>query len=129
MSKRTHNYGIEMINSGICLQSILYYLMDGGVIRYNNVTIKTKFHAEGGLGKTDGRFEANKHAAEYLVKKYPELVSIFHRKNGMTEVKLKRMMKDANKNETVEETEGETKKGRKSLKKTRKKSRKTIKRK
>ena len=26
MSKRTHNYGIEMINSGICLQSILYYL-------------------------------------------------------------------------------------------------------
>lgn len=26
MSKRTHDCGIEMINSGICLQSILYYL-------------------------------------------------------------------------------------------------------
>jgi hypothetical protein len=26
MSKRTHDCGIEMVNSGICLQSILYYL-------------------------------------------------------------------------------------------------------
>uniref|UniRef100_A0A6C0I3H6 Glycosyltransferase n=1 Tax=viral metagenome TaxID=1070528 RepID=A0A6C0I3H6_9ZZZZ len=70
--------------------SILYFLKDGGVLRYNNVTIKTKFHAAGGLGKTEGRFEANKDAAEYLSKKYPELVSVFKRKNGMSEVKLRR---------------------------------------
>ena len=72
-------------------QSILYFLMDGGVLRYNNVTIKTKFHAEGGLGKIDNRFEANKHAAEYLQKTYPEYVSTFHRKTGMTEIRLKRV--------------------------------------
>ena len=72
-------------------QSILYYKKDGGVLRYNNVTIKTKFLARGGLGQD--RFEMNKKAAEYLKKTYPELVTIFHRKNGMTEIKLANMKK------------------------------------
>lgn len=67
-------------------QSILYYLKDGGVLRFNDVTIKTKFLAKGGLGQD--RFERNKHSANYLKKKYPDLVTIFHRKNGMTEVRL-----------------------------------------
>jgi hypothetical protein len=67
-------------------QSILYYLKDGGVIRFNDVTIKTKFLAKGGLGQD--RFERNKLSANYLKKKYPDLVTIFHRKNGMTEVRL-----------------------------------------
>jgi len=70
-------------------QSILYFKKDGGVLRYNNITTKTKFHAEGGLGKD--RQEMNKKAAEYLKKTYPDLVTVFHRKNGMTEVKLKRV--------------------------------------
>jgi len=69
-------------------QSILYYLKDGGVIRFNNYTIKTKFLAAGGLGKD--RFERNKKSAKYLQKKYPKLVTIFHRKNGMTEIRLTR---------------------------------------
>jgi hypothetical protein len=33
----------------------------------------------------------NKAAAAYLVLKYPDIVSVFYRKNGMTEVRLKRM--------------------------------------
>ena len=70
-------------------QSILYYKMDGGVLRFNNITTKTKFHAEGGLG-TD-RFDRNKNAAEYLKKEYPDIITIFHRANGMTEVKLTKM--------------------------------------
>ena len=70
-------------------QSILYYLMDGGVVRFNNIVPKTKFNAPGGLG-TDRR-EMNKKAAEYLKQKYPDIVTIFHRKNGMTEVKLARL--------------------------------------
>jgi len=69
-------------------QSILYYLKDGGVLRFNDVTIKTKFLAKGGLGQD--RFERNKLSAEYLQKKYPELVSIFHRRNGMTEIRFTR---------------------------------------
>jgi len=59
------------------------------VLRYNNVTTKTKFNAPGGLG-TD-RHERNKSAAEYLKKTYSDLITIFHRKNGMTEVRLARV--------------------------------------
>ena len=69
-------------------QSILYFKKDGGVLRYNNITTKTKFNSEGGLGKN--RFDMNKRAADYLKKTYPDLVTIFHRKNGMTEIKLKK---------------------------------------
>ena len=71
-------------------QSILYYLKDGGVIRFNNVTIKTKFLAPGGVGKD--RFARNKKSAKYLQKKYPSLVTIFHRKNGMAEIRLTRKL-------------------------------------
>lgn len=67
-------------------QSILYYKMDGGVVRFNDITIKTKFNAKGGLG--EDRFESNKLAAEYLKYKYDDLVTITHRKNGMTEIRL-----------------------------------------
>jgi hypothetical protein len=67
-------------------QTILYYKIDGGVIRFNNITVKTKFNAPGGLG-TD-RYERNKKAAEYLVKKYPNIVIRNDRKNGTPEVKL-----------------------------------------
>lgn len=68
--------------------SILYYKLDGGVIRYNNVTAKTKYYAIGGCGKD--RLERNEIAAKFLQQKYPDLVSIFHRKNGNAEIKLKR---------------------------------------
>jgi hypothetical protein len=71
-------------------QTILYFKMDGGVLRFNNITAKTKFNAPGGLG-TD-RFERNKNAAEYLEKTYPDIVTIFNRKNGTYEVKLSRFV-------------------------------------
>jgi hypothetical protein len=70
-------------------QTILYFKMDGGVMRFNNITVKTKFNAPGGLG-TD-RFERNKNASEYLEKKYPDIISVFQRKNGTYEVKLKKL--------------------------------------
>jgi hypothetical protein len=70
-------------------QTILYYKMDGGVIRFNNITAKTKFNSPGGLG-TD-RFERNKKAAEYLVKKYPDIVTRKDRKDGTPEIKLTKL--------------------------------------
>ena len=70
-------------------QSMLYFMRDGGVLRFNHITVKTKFFAKGGLGEEKGRFEANKKAAEYLQKTYPQYVSIFHRKSGMTEIRLR----------------------------------------
>jgi len=70
-------------------QSILYYERDGGVLRFNDVGAKTKFLAKGGLGQIDKRFEMNRLAADYLSKKYPNYVTVFHRQNGMTEIRLK----------------------------------------
>jgi hypothetical protein len=88
-----HNKKIKMsINSETkedYEQTILYYKMDGGVIRFNNITAKTKFNAPGGLGPD--RFERNKKAAEYLVKKYPDIVSRNDRKDGTPEIKLKKL--------------------------------------
>jgi hypothetical protein len=78
-------------------QSILYYRKDGGVVRFNDVGIKTNFLAKGGLGPD--RFAIYKKTAAYLVLKYPDIVSIFHRKNGMTEVRLKRMDREGAKSE------------------------------
>jgi hypothetical protein len=69
--------------------SILYYKMDGGVIRYNNITPKTKYNAVGGVGKD--RLERNKVAAAYLKKTYPDIITVFKRDNGNAEVKLKKM--------------------------------------
>lgn len=70
-------------------QSILYYKMDGGVLRYNYIVPKTKFNAPGGLGQD--RFDRNKSAADYLKKTYPDIITIFHRKNGTPEVRLARL--------------------------------------
>ena len=70
-------------------QTILYYLKDGGVIRFNNITVKTNFNAPGGLGQD--RFLRNKKAAEYLTRQYPNIVSRNDRKNGTPEVKLKKL--------------------------------------
>lgn len=72
--------------------SILHYIKDGGVLRYNNIGIKTKFHnPDGGLGAVEKRFAVNKKAAEYLAKKYPQYARIKIRpKNGMYEISLKR---------------------------------------
>lgn len=69
-------------------QSILYYKKDGGVLRFNHVAVKTKFLAKGGLGQEKERFEINRKAAMYLQETYPDLVTRFERKNGMSEVRL-----------------------------------------
>jgi len=72
-------------------QSIKYFIKDGGVVRFNDVTVKAKKHSPGGLGITNNRLEANRVAANYLEKTYPGYVSIFHRDNGMTEVRMARI--------------------------------------
>lgn len=68
-------------------QSILFYLKDGGVLRFNDITFTTKFNAPGGLG-TD-RFQMNKNAQEYLVKTYPKIAKAKFRPDGTPEISLK----------------------------------------
>ena len=69
--------------------TIRHFLKDGGVMRFNDICLKTIYHSPGGLGKlTEERLQANKIAAEHLQQKYPDLVTTFKRPNGMTEVRL-----------------------------------------
>lgn len=67
--------------------SILHYLRDGGVLRINTIVAKTKFNAKGGLGID--RTEINKRSAKGLAKTYPNLCSVYQRKNGTHEIRLK----------------------------------------
>tara|TARA_B110000027_G_C16095301_1_gene290512 strand:- start:270 stop:1163 length:894 start_codon:yes stop_codon:yes gene_type:complete len=67
-------------------QSILYYLRDGGVLRFNNVSFKTVFNAPGGLGTN--RYGMNKTAQEYLCKTYPNMAKKKFRPDGTPEVRL-----------------------------------------
>lgn len=99
-------------------QSILYYKMDGGVLRYNYIVPKTKFNAPGGLG-TD-RFERNKKAADYLKKTYPDIITIFHRKSGMPEVKMARLPRNEGPNDKTSTTNKTKKVSNKTRKQTRK---------
>jgi len=68
-------------------QSILFYLKDGGVVRFNDITFTTKFNAPGGLGVD--RFQMNKNAQEYLVKTYPGIAKAKFRPDGTPEISLK----------------------------------------
>ncbi len=69
-------------------QSILFYLKDGGVVRFNDITFTTKFNAPGGLGVD--RFQMNKTAQEYLVKTYPGIAKAKFRPDGTPEITLNR---------------------------------------
>lgn len=69
-------------------QSILFYLKDKGILRFNDITFSTVYNAPGGLG-TD-RYQMNKKAQEYLVKKYPNIVKPKFRPDGTPEVTLNR---------------------------------------
>lgn len=68
------------------LNSILYYLNDGGVIRRNDLCVKSSNHARGGLGnlKTK-RLQLNVRASGFLIEAFPELVS---HKKALGEIRL-----------------------------------------
>jgi len=68
-------------------QSVLHYKAMGNVLRFNWITIKTKFYAEGGLGKKAGRHKQNTLDQQLLIKKYPEYFRPKFRKDGTAEVR------------------------------------------
>jgi len=67
--------------------SILFYLRDKKILRYDYISFKTKFNSVGGMGKY--RFKEYEIAANYLEDKYPNLCTKRYRKNGLAEIKLK----------------------------------------
>ena len=73
-------------------RSILYFIEDGRVIRFNRIAVETKYYVHpGGMGKLKERLIPMQQAAELLKQRYPNYGTIYTRKTtGMTEFRLKR---------------------------------------
>jgi len=69
--------------------TIIHYIHSCGVVRFNHVSFKSKMFAEGGIGNKKDRESQNNIAVAYLIDTYPELVSLFTRKNGWREIRLR----------------------------------------
>ena len=77
-------------------RSILYFIEDGKVIRFNKVSFETKnYNNSGGIGTFDERLKPMKEASQELEKKYPDYGYIQVRPSGMTEFKLKKLKGDS----------------------------------
>lgn len=107
---RPNNPALETENrivvKGDVLTSILYYILDGVVLRYNRVATKQNFYSVGGLGGLTQRIEYSQNAAKWINDRYPEFTRINVRKNGLHEIKLipeRAKLFIVPKNENVEE--------------------------
>jgi hypothetical protein len=77
-------------------RSILYTIHDTGVLRYNHVTLLTKYYKNvGGMQSTytyTQREEKSYQSSQVLFDKYPELCTLYKsKKNGMCEIRFKRI--------------------------------------
>jgi len=78
-------------------RSIKYYLKDGGVLRFNNVCVRTRCYTEPGGMQINRTKDRIYESALYLAKKYPMLCTMnLKKKSGFAEVRLrdKRLTKD-----------------------------------
>ena len=74
-------------------RSIKYYIKFGKVIRLNYISVRTTYYSKGGISSwMENRKKDMEVSAKALLKEYPEYVnSIFYRKDGTAEIKLKKM--------------------------------------
>jgi hypothetical protein len=72
------------------LRSVIMYLLDGGVIRYNNVAPVSAYYKEPGGMQETRTMERIRTSAEAMVGAFPDLVTInLTKKSGMPEVRLR----------------------------------------
>ena len=67
---------------------ILNYMNYGGVLRFNQVAVKSKMYASGGVGSKKDRWEVNETATAYLRDKYPEYCVIVRGGDQFAELRL-----------------------------------------
>lgn len=71
-------------------RTIKYYLKDDGVLRFNNVTIETKYYKEPGGIQVYRTLNSIYDSAIYLTKQYPKLCTLnLGKKSGFAEVRLR----------------------------------------
>ena len=82
-------------------RTIKYYLKDGGVIRFNNISCNTRCYKEPGGIQADRKKENSRVNAGILIKNYPNLVSINDSRNsGFVEIRLRDKTKTTTKHKT-----------------------------
>jgi len=69
--------------------TILHYICDKKILRYNYICFKSKNFSSGGLGIQKDRIKSSEKAAKYLERKYKQYASMWRRPNGMYEVRLR----------------------------------------
>ena len=71
-------------------RSIKYYLKDGGLLRFNNVTVYTRCYQEPGGMQVERTKKRIHESAVYLTEKYPLLCTLnTSKKSGFSEVRLR----------------------------------------
>jgi hypothetical protein len=72
------------------LRSVIMYILDGGVLRFNNISPQSAYYKEtGGMQETRTFLRIEK-SAKAMVKSFPELVSLnMTKRSGMPEVRLR----------------------------------------
>lgn len=86
-----HGFTLNVEEKEDVENSIMHFINDGGVFRFNKLTLKTRFHAvKGGLGAmNEERKQRHRIAAEYLEEVYSQYGFIKRRKTGRWEFVLK----------------------------------------
>ena len=71
-------------------RTIQRFLMDDGVVRFNNISVKSSYYKEKGGMQITRTPERILKSAKWLQKKYPELVKIYIRpRTGLAEIRLR----------------------------------------
>lgn len=86
------------------LRTLLHYHKDGGVVRYNNITIATSYYREkGGMqSENKNRKKEALKSAKVLVKRFPNYCKLYlGKKSGHPEVRLRDITKNKNYKKTV----------------------------
>jgi len=77
------NYAEDMENC------ILHYIRDGGILKNNYIAPVTKNYSPGGCDGSGRNIETEKKDKEHLANKYPDHCTLFQRKNGRWDLRLK----------------------------------------
>lgn len=72
-------------------RSLLYYINDGIVLRFNHIMFKTKYYGNvGGMGNLDSRLESSKNEVLSLIDQYNEYGYKFIKKTGIWDFRFKK---------------------------------------
>jgi hypothetical protein len=94
INRKSIDYGLPNDMKEDVERTLLYFIRDGIVIRFNQYGFKSKMYCKGGCGLFKDRLELNEKSTDYLVEKYSDYGKRKIRKNGCHEFNLIRISKE-----------------------------------